>query len=108
MKIFYCIKELIPKTSLNRRGGEGARRAALLRVVFYDGLEGFANLHPNPERLGTTLEQELAILAETCVRTPSPLVGEGLRPPAGGWGEGCSVQIHQSLKLARFDAEARA
>jgi len=86
LKIFYCIKELIPKTSLNRRVGKALRRTALLRVVFDDGLEGFANLHPNPERLGTTLEQELALLSKG-----NP-----------------SVQATQSLKLARWDAEARA
>ncbi len=62
------------------------RQTALLKIIFEDDKIGFANLHPNPERLGTTLEQELKSLAEGKL----------------------SQQARQSLMLAHMDAEARA
>ena len=85
MKIEYVICELLPVTLLNRRVGKNPRISALLKVAFEDGTIGFANLHPNPERLGNTLEQELQRLREG-----NP-----------------SLQGRLSLRMAKIDARAR-
>jgi len=86
MNIYYSPYELFPLSSLNRRVQKAPRRGALLRVIFEEGLEGFANLHPNPERGDFSLEKQLQLLAEG-----SP-----------------TLQTKISLKLAKIDAKARA
>ncbi|OGQ06190.1 MAG: hypothetical protein A2W61_01250 [Deltaproteobacteria bacterium RIFCSPLOWO2_01_44_7] len=86
MKIYYSPYELIPLSSLNRRVQKAPRSGALLRIIFEEGLEGFANLHPNPERGDFSFEKQLELLAQG---GPTP-------------------QTKISIKLAKIDAKARA
>ena len=88
MKLYHVVHTLIPKTSLNRRVAKAPRRTVLLRVVFDDGQEGFANLHVNPERVGVgppSLQTSLALRMarlDAKSRTAKKSLWEGVSIPA--------------------------
>lgn len=85
IQIFYSPYKISPITSLNAASGNSPREGALLKVVWSDGLEGYADLHPWPELGDVPLSVQLADLKKGRM----------------------SSMVEQSIWLARRDAAAR-
>jgi O-succinylbenzoate synthase len=85
IQIFFSPYKISPLASLNAASTGSAREGALLRVVWPDGLEGFADLHPWPELGDASLNEQLADLKKGRM----------------------SSMVEQSIWLARRDATAR-
>ena len=86
MRVWHSRYELDAKDAFNGRTAVKSREGALLRVLFADGVLGFADLCPFPEMGDPPLETELRHLAGA---KPLPLAA-------------------RSLHFARLDATARA
>lgn len=86
MKIECSPYLLEAQEPLNHRSSELARRGALLKVYFPDGLIGYADCHPWPEFGDRPLLDQLKLL------------GQGVYTPL----------MKCSLQMAHLDAEARA
>ncbi|MEK2644188.1 o-succinylbenzoate synthase MenC [Bdellovibrio sp. BCCA] len=85
IKISYSPYTLKPVQSLNAVSSAAPREGVLLKVEWSDGLTGYADLHPWPELGDLSLEDQLSELRRGRM----------------------SVQIEQSIWLARRDAQLR-